>query len=432
MRPAKDYGDIGRTTQSGIYRRGVYGHRPVVPTSPQALETAAARKMSRKAAAYVIGSAGSEDTARVNRESFGRYRIVPRMLTDVSTRDLSIELFGRKLPSPFLVAPVGVLEMVNRDADVAATQVAANLGMPMIMSNQASRSMEICAQAAPSGAPRWFQLYWSSNDELVASLVSRAEAAGCEAIVVTVDTHMLGWRPRDLDIGYLPFARGMGIAQYTSDPVFNRLVHDRAAAASPGSTQRVTLTALRSLAAMCRHYPGSFWRNIRSGLPRAAVDTFLEVFSRSSLTWRDLAVLRSHTKLPIIVKGILSHHDAAKAIEFGADGIMVSNHGGRQVDGAIPALDALPGIVRVVDGSRPVLFDSGIRGGADAFKALALGANAVGVGRPYVYGLSVAGRSGMEAVLSNMLAEFDLIMGLSGCRNISDISDEMLEMSDRT
>lgn len=294
----------------------------------------------------------------------------------------------------------------------------------MIFSSQASVAMETCA-AAMGDSPRWFQLYWSTSNELVASFVQRAEACGCSAIVVTLDTTMLGWRPRDLDRAHLPFLLGRGFAQYTSDSVFNSLLA-RMGADERESSGQVTPAAAWALVQLARAYPGSFWSNLRSGRPRRAVRLFLSVYSRPSLTWNDLSFLRGLTSLPIVLKGILHPADAEAAVEHGADAIVVSNHGGRQVDGAIAALDALPGIVEASGGRLQVLFDSGIRGGADTFKALALGARAVLIGRPYVYGLAIAGEVGVREVIRNFMADFDLTMGLAGCASVGEINTEML------
>lgn len=417
---------IGRAVQSRIYRDGVLGRRPAVPVTPQRLEAAARRAMSEAGFAYVAGSAGQERTARANLAAFDRWGVVPRMLTDVASRDQGVELFGRRHPSPFLLAPIGVLEMAHRDADVAVARAAAATGVPMVFSTQASRSMEETA-AVMGDADRWFQLYWSSDDDLVESLVHRAERAGCAAIVVTLDTHVLGWRARDLDLGFLPFARGLGIAQYTSDPVFRRLVAERAARPATGERPRPRPSAVRSLLSITRAYPGRFVANLRSPLPRAAVETFLDVFSRSSLTWDDLAFLRERTSLPIVLKGLQDPDDAARALDHGVDGVVVSNHGGRQVDGAVASLDALPGIVERVAGRVPVLFDSGIRSGADAFVALALGATAVLVGRPYVYGLALAGADGVRDVLHHLMAELDITMALTGCATLADVTRDRLQ-----
>jgi lactate 2-monooxygenase len=267
--------------------------------------------------------------------------------------------------------------------------------------------------AASTGeAPRWFQLYWSTVDELTKSFVERAERCGCEAIVITLDTTLLGWRTRDLELGYLPFLHGRGIAQYTSDPIFQRLVRERARGRAT-ATGRPTLTALRTLLELRR--------NVRGLDPRAAVQTFTEIYSRPSLRWEDLISIRDLTRLPVLLKGILHPDDARRAVEAGFDGVVVSNHGGRQLDGAIPTLDALPAIVEEVAGRIPVLLDSGIRSGVDALKALVLGATAVLVGRPYVYGLAVDGEIGAREVLQNLVADFDLTLGLSGCASLADV-----------
>ncbi len=422
---------VGREVQAAIYRRGVFGHRPVVPVEPEALEARARRRMSPQAWSYVDGGAGQQRTGRANREAFGRHRIVPRMLVDVEHRDTSVELFGRRLPAPLLLAPIGVLEMAHRDAEHAVARAARTLGLPMVLSTQGSVPMEEVA-ADLGDSPRWFQLYWSKDDALVDSFVARAEASGCEAIVVTLDTHVLGWRTHDLDLAYLPFARGEGIAQYTSDPRFRALAEERAAA-GPRATgpaeepsPRPTPAAVRALLSMARHYPGSLRENLRSPVPRAAVETFLDVCSRSSLTWGDLDDLRARTRLPILLKGLQDPRDAALALEHGVDGIIVSNHGGRQVDNAIASLDALPGIVSEVDGRVPVLFDSGVRSGADVFTALALGADAVLLGRPWVYGLALGGAAGVRAVLEHVWAELDLTMALAGVATVDAITRDLL------
>ena len=412
---------LGLRRQTDVYLAGVRGVRSPVPFSSAKLESAAKRRMTREAYAYIAGGAGLEGTIDANRAAFDRRRIVPRMMRDVSERDLSVELFGRRLETPFLTAPIGVLELAHRDADVAVARAAASEGVPMIFSNQASRSMEDCA-AVMGDAPRWFQLYWSTSNELVASFVSRAEACGCDAIVVTLDTTMLGWRCRDLDLAYLPFAVGKGIAQYTSDPVFLSLL-------KPAKLEggKPTLKGFRSMLEVNDAYPGGVFKNMRSGMAIAAVRTFLSIYSRPSLTWDDLPFLRGRTKLPILLKGIQHPEDARLAVEHGVDGIVVSTHGGRQVDGALGSLDSLPRVVAAVDGRIPVLLDSGIRGGADVFKALALGARAVLIGRPFVYGLALAGEEGVRSVLKNFAADLDLTMGLAGCRSIAEIGAATLE-----
>jgi L-lactate dehydrogenase (cytochrome) len=417
---------VGRARQARIYQEGVSGRRPRVPVAWSKLEERARRAMSRAAYAYVAGAAGLEDTMAANRAGFARWRIVPRVLRDVSGRDPGVELFGRRLPAPLLLCPVGVLEMAHPDADVAVARAAAAEGVPLIISNQASRPMEEIAGAMGS-SPRWFQLYWSTEDRVVESLVARAEAIGADALVVTLDTTMLGWRPRDLDLAWLPFAHGQGIAQYTSDPGFQGVVGERMAApAGERPTPRPTLAALRTLIDITRAHPGGFWANLTSPRPRASVETFLDTYSRPSLTWADLAFVRSRTKLPILLKGVLHPADATRALDEGMDGIVVSNHGGRQVDGAIAAIDALPAVAEAVAARAPVLLDSGVRSGADAFKAIARGANAVCIGRPYVYGLALAGEAGVREVVGNLLAEFDLTMGLAGLTSVADITRDAL------
>jgi lactate 2-monooxygenase len=418
---------VGRRSQTAIFRAGASGSRPLIPARWPSLVAAAERAMSADAWAYVHGSSGTESTAEANARAFERWRIVPRVLRDVSERELGVELFGHRHPTPLLASPVGVLELVHPDADLAIARAAASLGIPAILSNQASIPMERVA-ADGGGGPLWFQLYWSASDELIESLIARADRIGAQAIVVTLDTQLLGWRPRDLDRAYLPFIHGMGIAQYTSDPVFRELVAERLARpADPSAPKtRVTPAAIRTLFGMTRRYPGSFGANLRSGAPRAAVETFLDVFSRADLSWNDLAFLRSRTSLPILLKGVQHPDDARHALELGVDGLIVSNHAGRQVDGAIASLDALPGVVQAVAGRAPVLFDSGVRGGADILRALALGAAAVCVGRPWVYGMAIAGEDGAREALRNLLAEFDLTLGLSGHRSIAELSPDVL------
>lgn len=383
--------DAGPSRQFEIYVGGMMADEmPAVPANVAELERLAREKMSTKAYAYIAGGAGTESTAAANRAALERWRIVPRMLRGVAKRSTSVELFGCTYPSPLLIAPIGVQEMVHAEADLASAKAAASCGVPYIFSNQASVPMEDCAKAM-GDAPRWFQLYWGKEDGLVASFAKRAEACGCQAIVVTLDTTLLGWRVRDLDLAYLPFLEGKGIAQYTSDPYFCSKL------AKPPKQDIL-----------------------------AASQLFIQIYSEPGLTWDRLAFLRKHTKLPIVLKGINHPEDARLAVEHGLDGIIVSNHGGRQVDGAIGAFDALPKCVEAVHGQIPVVFDSGIRGGADIFKALAMGAKAVLLGRPYVYGLALAGREGVAQVIKNFLADFDLTMALAGCRSIGEITRETL------
>ncbi|MFS0770894.1 alpha-hydroxy-acid oxidizing protein [Sphingomonas sp. 1P08PE] len=371
------------------YAAGLMGQPPVVPFAIDALEAAAEAAMTPAAFGY-LRSAGTGATERANRAALDAVRLVPRMLRDVGSRRLETRLFGRTLPAPLLLAPIGVQELAHPDADLASARAAAARGVPMVFSNQASVAMETCA-AAMGAAPRWFQLYWTRSDELAESLVRRAEAAGCEAIVVTLDTTMLGWRPADLDHGFLPFLKGQGIAQYTSDPVF------RAMLARPPE---------------------------EDGL--AAAQLFTRLYSDPTLDWQRLRRIRDWTRLPVVLKGIQHPADAARAADEGWDGIVVSNHGGRQVDGAVGSAGQLAACVDAVAGQAKVLFDSGIRSGADVAKALALGADAVLLGRPYVWGLAAAGQAGVEAVIDNVVAELDLTLGLIGCNDVNELGREWL------
>jgi lactate 2-monooxygenase len=409
--------------QRAIYLGGAVGQRPSVPVDMARLAAAARKRMSAEAWAYIAGGAGKERTMAFNTRAFDRWAIVPRMLCDVEERDTSIAFFGHTLPAPFFLAPIGVLEMAHPEADLAVARAASAVGIPFIFSNQASVPMETCA-AAMGNSPRFFQLYWSRSDELVIHFLQRAKACGCAGIVVTLDTTMLGWRTRDLDLAHLPFLRGMGIAQYTSDPVFRKIMDEPDP--SPAPRSRPTLSAIRTLIAANRRFPGSFWKNIRTGAGLRAARTFIRIYSRPNIRWQDLPFLRQHTDLPIILKGILHPDDARRALDYGVDGIYLSNHGGRQVDGAVATIEALPAVAEAVQDKVPILLDSGVRSGADVFKALALGATAIGIGRPYCYALAVGGETGVRELLANWLADFELTMALAGCKNVEQVRQSTL------
>jgi len=325
---------------------------------------------------------------RANVDAFERRHLLPRMLSGNVDRDLSIELLGTPSPVPFFLAPIGVLSIAHADGEVACARAAASMRIPFVLSSAASHSIEEIAEAM-GDAPRWFQLYWVNDRDICASFVRRAEAAGYAGIVVTLDTTMLGWRPRDLRHAYLPFLSGQGCAQFFTDPVF------RAKLEAPPEEDQLTAAAM-----------------------------MLATFPNPGLTWSDLGWLRAQTKLPLLVKGVLTADDARRAVDTGIDGIAVSNHGGRQVDGAVASLDALVEVRASVD--VPLIVDGGVRGGADVLKALCLGADAVLLGRPYAYGLAVGGEQGVLAVLEQFAAETDLTLGLLGARGVDELDASWL------
>jgi lactate 2-monooxygenase len=369
-----------------IYAAGMLGGRkPARPVDWRELERDAYAMLSRGPRGYIQGGAGRGHTIRANREAFDEWRIVPRMLKDVSERTLERTVLGTKMGAPVLLAPIGVQTVAHPEGELASARAAAHVGLPLIASTAASHTIEQIAQAAGEQSC-WYQLYWPRDRELARSFIERAEGAGYEAVVVTLDTWLLGWRPADLSDGFLPFLRGEGNVNYLQDPVF------RAALPKPPEEDLAIAVAYWA------------WQ-----------------FSNPAVTWADLEFLRECTKLPIVLKGIQSAKDALLAVEHGIEGIIVSNHGGRQVDGAIGSLQALPSVVEAVGERCEVLFDSGIRSGADALKALALGARAVCLGRPYTWGLALGGEQGVVEVLRAFLADLDLNMALSGHASVDEL-----------
>ncbi|MFE3410262.1 lactate 2-monooxygenase [Streptomyces mirabilis] len=376
--------------QNEIYFAGLHGVVPRLPMTYADLEPPAQAAMTPSVRSYVAGGAGDEHTQRANVTAFEQWGLVPRMLVGAKERDLSVDLFGMRLPSPLFMAPIGVIGLCAQDGhgDLATARAAARTGVPMIASTLTVDPMEQVT-AEFGGTPGFFQLYTPTDRNLAESLVHRAEEAGFKGIVVTLDTWITGWRPRDLAVSNFPQLRGNCLANYTSDPVFrSRLAH------SPEDD------------------------------PQAAVAEWVRIFG-NPLTWDDLPWLRSITDLPLILKGICHPDDARRARDAGVDGIYCSNHGGRQANGGLPALDALPEVVEAAD-NMPVLFDSGIRTGADVIKAIALGATAVGVGRPYAYGLALDGADGIVHVLRSLLAEADLVMAVDGYPTLADLTPDTL------
>ncbi|MGP3990403.1 lactate 2-monooxygenase [Streptomyces sp. 3N207] len=375
-----------------MYLHGLEDRVPPFTTDATRLGASARAFLDAGAFGYVAGAAGSGATHRANREAFDRYRLIPRMLTDATHRDLRRTVLGTPMPAPVVLAPIGVQSIVHPDGEPATARAAASLGLTTTLSTASSHTLEQVAEAGGEGAPRWFQLYWPNDDEVCVSILERARRAGYSTLVVTLDTWTLAWRPQDLDQAYLPFIRGVGTAIPFSDPAF------------------------------------------RAGLERppeedlgAAVLRWVPMFTGTDKSWDRLPFLRRHWDGPIALKGIQHPDDARRAADAGMDGIVVSNHGGRQVDGAMASLDALPGVVRAVEGTElEVLFDSGVRTGSDALKALALGARAVLLGRPFAYGLAHAGEEGVRHVLRSLLADLDLTLGLTGHRTPDELSPDDL------
>jgi isopentenyl diphosphate isomerase/L-lactate dehydrogenase-like FMN-dependent dehydrogenase len=384
----------GSDRQVEVYMEGLADITPDVPPSFEELEQAALEAMDGAAHGYVAGGAGGERTIGHNREAFAKWRLWPRILRDFSERDLSTELFGTEFSVPALLAPIGVQSIIHEDGELGTARAAEGLDVPLAVSSAASHTMEDVAEELGE-TPGWFQLYWPSDDDVARSFVRRAEEAGYGALVVTLDNNVLGWRERDIADAYLPFLDGEGVANYFSDPAFRDLLEE--------PPEEAELQAIR---------------------------TFIDVFGDPSLTFEDLEWLCEFTDLPVVVKGVLHPDDATECVARGADGVVVSNHGGRQVDNAVPALEALPHVVSALEDDVTVLFDSGVRRGADALVALALGADAVGFGRPYAYGLAIDGEDGVEAVLKNFLADLDLTLGLIGYDDVEDVDREAVVRAD--
>ncbi len=374
------------TTNGDLLLKNINAQAPF-PISFADLEKAVAEKIDAGPYGYVRSGAGGEQTLRNNRAAFEKYSIIPRFLNNVANIDTTIELFGKTYPTPLLFAPVGMNKMAHEDGELAVVRAANHLEIPYIQSTVSSYALEDVAQAAPN-ATKWFQLYWSTNEEIAYSMVARAEAAGFEAIVLTVDTVMLGWREEDVRNQFSPLKLGYARGNYVNDPVFMASLPD-----------------------------DSF---------ESYVQGVLQNVFHPTLNWENVRELKRHTKLPILLKGILHPEDAQLAVDNGIDGIIVSNHGGRQLDGVIGSLDALPAIVEVVDGQVPVILDSGVYRGMDALKALALGADAVAIGRPFVYGLALDGQQGVEKVMTNLYDELKVSIALAGATSVKDLRNVTL------
>ena len=382
--------NIGQDVQLEVYGSAVMGKRIDLPFSFDDWEAQAKASLPETAYWYIAGAAGGGSTMRANREAFERVKLRHRVLNDVSVRDISTEVLGTTTAAPFMLAPIGVQGIMHADGERAPAKAAAAAGIPFTLSTVSSVTIEEIAQIM-GDAPRWFQLYPARSREIAESMLRRVEASGYTAIMVTLDTPVLGWREQDLRLGYLPFLEGKGIVNYLSDPVFRASL-----AKSPEED------------------------------PRAAILQFLGVFTNPTFGWSDVDWLRSQTSLPLLLKGVVHPDDARKAIDHGVDGIVVSNHGGRQLDGEIGTLDALPSIVEAVDDAASVLVDSGIRHGADVIKAIALGAKSVLLGRPYAYAMAGHGEAGVRHLIRTMMAEIDLELALCGLTSIKGINRSLL------
>ncbi|TFB04810.1 hypothetical protein CCMA1212_002716 [Trichoderma ghanense] len=380
-----------------VVRKGLLaGELPIVTTNPNWLEGQARKKMTKAGFEYIFGGAGESSTMDANRLAFRQWKIVPRVLKPTTPRDLSVTIFGQKYDVPVFMAPVGVNSLFHKEKEIGVAQACAALNVPFTLSTVSQTTIEDIAAAVPD-SPKWFQLYWPSDEEITASLLKRAKDNGFTALVVTLDTWTLAWRPHDLDSANIPFLLGEGCANGFADPVFRR----KFAEMSDGGTPEENTV-------------------------QASVYWIGEAFPGSSHSWEDIKILKKYWDGPIILKGILSVEDAELAAEHGVDGIIVSNHGGRQIDGSVATLDVLPEIVDAVGSRLTVMMDSGIRTGADIVKALALGAKAVLVGRPVVYGLGINGKEGAEAVLAGLLADLDLTMGFAGAKRVADLKRSLL------
>lgn len=356
------------------------------------LEKQAKNVIDPHAFGYIQSGAGKEETLRKNESSFEKYSIVPRFLTDVSDVNTSINIFGRQLPFPILFSPIGMQRMAHEKGEIASSKAAGNYSIPFIQSTVSSFSIEELA-AETGNSPKWFQLYWSNNADISFSMVERAEKAGYEAIVLTVDTVQMGWREADLRNQFSPLKQGLGKANYVQDPVF--------------------------------------MDSLKNHQEETIIEEILANIYHPSLHWDDFKKLKEKTSLPILIKGILHPEDAKMALESGVDGIIVSNHGGRQLDGVIASIDALPQIVQAVEGKVPVIFDSGIRRGADIVRAIALGATAVCIGRPYIYALAVDGEEGVKSYIRTLVEEFTTTMGLAGAKTIEQLRHITIQSLDK-
>ncbi|KAB2579091.1 putative lactate 2-monooxygenase [Lasiodiplodia theobromae] len=390
---ARKYGAF----QNEIYQKGMLQNVfPAITTDPNKLEAQAERDMSARSYRYIAGGAGERATMDANRAAFRTWKLIPRMLRPTTNRDMKIELFGEQYETPLFFSPVGVQSIFHAEKETGVAQIAAEIGVPFILSTAASSTIEEVAKANGPAGKRWFQLYWPHDDEITISFLKRAKENGYGALVVTVDTWAVAWRPWDLDQAYAPFVKGIGCDVAFSDPVFRRKFREK------------------------------YGKEVEDDVVAAAQEFVKVCFSGGAHTWDQIEFLKKHWDSPILLKGIQHPDDAIKAAEVGVQGIIVSNHGGRQLDGAVGSLTMLPEIVEAVGDKLTVLFDSGARTGVDVIKALSLGAKAVCIGRPWVYGLGISGKAGARNVMKGILADLDQSMGLAGIKDIAGCHRSMV------
>lgn len=373
---------------------------------------------------YVAGSAGTDSTCKANRAIFDHWKLIPRMLTDATERSLEVELFGVKYSTPVILAPIGVQGILHGGAELATARAARKVDVVYTMSTASSRSIEEVAEANGNG-PRWYQLYWPRSESVTRSILERAKKQGFKTLIVTLDTMSLGYRWHDLERAYLPFLNGMGIQVGTSDPAFMAKHNEK--------PTNEYLPWPYDASVYDKAYNEGDEKVKR--LVKLSLDWIGEINSGVFRSWDELESLKKLWDGPLVLKGIQTREDAEKALQMGINGIVVSNHGGRQVDGAIASLRALELIMKSesiraaqANGVFTVLFDSGIRTGSDIIKAIALGAQAVLLGRPYVYGLALDGEIGAESVIRNILCELHITLGLIGQKSIKDIHGKANEL----
>ncbi|MBP6985230.1 MAG: alpha-hydroxy-acid oxidizing protein [Alphaproteobacteria bacterium] len=412
--------------QFEIMLKGVSGEKPKIPVRLDQLEGEAQKYMTEGAFSYVATGSGRGTTTQRNKDAFKKWVIIPRVLQNTNNLSTSVEIFGKKHDYPFLLGPLALHSERGKPGEASVGRAAASENIGMVFSSYASTPMEVVA-AGMGDCTRWFQNIWTQSERLNESLLRRAEACGCSALVFTIDAPVVGWRTQDLTLGYSPFENSHGMGQYFSDPVFKEMLDVYMKSDAEMPSPKINFTLIKYLIGMARHYPGNTLSNLFSLRPQKALMLVSHLTSERSLTWEEIRSVRKLTKLPIIVKGILNPEDAKLAVKYGMDALVVSNHGGRQLSSAIPSLDALPDVIEAVNGKIPVFMDSGIRGGSDIFKALALGAHAVFIGRPYLFALAIAGEAGVKELIQNLKAEFELLMILSGCKSISEINRDRIK-----